>query len=557
MDDQPHAAPPTEPAAPARTPKSYREVTVSAVVFALVIGVVMNAAITYAGLKIGFTIGGSAIAAVLGFGVLRGVLRRGSILETNIAQTAASAINTSNSGVIFTVPVLLLLGVPLVATGKEFWLITLACMAGAALGAVFIIPLRKQMIDIDRLRFPTGTGVAVILKSPGAGAKKSLVLLAGIVIAAVIYLPVGLPQLTSPAKVEDLPKLFEQERISWGDVELTREIASWIEQERAPESVVARGEALSHLAELRWELAKSKTDAERVALQDQIQELDRRIHGELSGDAGISNGLAEAAYEASTETDPGKRTKAWASLRNTDLGWAADPMFGYADLGIRLKAVVDETKPARDQNGDGVPEPVLAHHVDLDQNGRPDLAVTDEHVDAGRLLGLPPHFQLIFAIAPFALGAGYITGRPGLLVLAGGILAYFVITPFAYSAGWMPETTLPGGAPGYGFSAFNRPLGIGLLLGGAMMGVLASLPAIREALKSVATVGRAAVSSGGRDELGLKPLLVASIAAVALLYLAADFVTNRPLNNDVAPISGQPVSAEVGTATYHGYVIAF
>ena len=54
----------------------YREVTWSAVIFGALIGVVMNAALTYTGLKIGFTITGSAIAAVLGFGVLRGILRR-------------------------------------------------------------------------------------------------------------------------------------------------------------------------------------------------------------------------------------------------------------------------------------------------------------------------------------------------------------------------------------------------------------------------------------------------------------------------------------------------
>ena len=48
---------------PIGTPQvPYREVTVAAVVFAIVIGVIMNAAITYAGLKIGFTITGSAIA---------------------------------------------------------------------------------------------------------------------------------------------------------------------------------------------------------------------------------------------------------------------------------------------------------------------------------------------------------------------------------------------------------------------------------------------------------------------------------------------------------------
>ena len=86
----------TPPLVPPGYTSSYPEVTLLAVIFAIMIGVVMNAAITYAGLKIGFTIGGSAIAAVLGFGVLRGLLRRGTILETNIVQTVASAVNTGS-----------------------------------------------------------------------------------------------------------------------------------------------------------------------------------------------------------------------------------------------------------------------------------------------------------------------------------------------------------------------------------------------------------------------------------------------------------------------------
>ena len=180
---------------PTRWSSAYREVTPAALILAIIIGIVMNAAITYAGLKIGFTIGGSAIAAVLGFGILRGILRRGSVLETNIFQTVASSVNTSNSGVIFTVPVLILLGHSLTWASAEFWLITLACVAGAILGTVFIIPLRKQMIDIERLRFPTATGVAIILKSPGAGVKRSLVLLGGMIFSALVFLPAGLPQL--------------------------------------------------------------------------------------------------------------------------------------------------------------------------------------------------------------------------------------------------------------------------------------------------------------------------------------------------------------------------
>ena len=98
----------TQPSQPPAT--GYREVTPLAIAFGILIGVVMNAAITYTGLKIGFTLGGSAIAAVLGWGVLRGLFQKGSILEINIAQTIASSVNTSNSGVIFTVPALFLLG---------------------------------------------------------------------------------------------------------------------------------------------------------------------------------------------------------------------------------------------------------------------------------------------------------------------------------------------------------------------------------------------------------------------------------------------------------------
>ena len=349
----------------------YREVTLSAIVFAVAIGIVMNAAITYAGLKIGFTLGGSAIAAVLGFGILRGVLKRGSILETNIAQTCASAVNTSNSGIIFTVPVLFLLGLPLTITSATFWLITLAAVGGAILGTAFIVPLRKQMIEIDRLRFPTGMGVATILKSPGAGPKKAVVLLAGIVLGASVY----------------------------------------------------------------WFVAAEEFN-----------------------------------------------------------------LFNYGSLGIEV--------------------------------------LTAGEFNAARLLNLPPQFELIFGIAPFALGAGYITGRPGLLILAGGVLAYHLLTPIAYSMGWMPLAVSAADAPAYGFAAFNRPLGIGLLLGGAMAGIVMALPALKGALRSVAAASRL---KGGSDELGLRVVVTAAGLAAILLYAAAYVSGETPFNRK-CPVTGAWVS---------------
>jgi len=511
----------------------YREVTVSAVVFALIIGLVMNAAITYAGLKIGFTIGGSAIAAVLGFGVLRGLMGKGTILETNIAQTCASAINTSNSGIIFTVPVLLLLGIQLSWGDLDFWLIALAGIAGAMLGTAFIIPLRKQMIDIDRLRFPTGTGVAVILKSPGAGPKKAVVLVAGIVLAALIYLPVALPGIQPPANVKNLDKLVASERIKQVDAERTRAIHKWIEQKAAPADVLARGAIVAELQAAKKQLAASTERATRKQIKTRITEIETRLaQTPVAGPYGDS--LCLAAHEANSGAKP------WSSLRSTSLGWAKDPLPGYADLGIRLS-------PVKDASGR------LSSYVDHDGNGQPDLLVTDDHIDFGRMFGLPGQFELILAIAPFALGAGFITGFAGLFVLAGGILAYFFLAPLGMSLGWFPANLEPFQAPGYAFGAFNRPLGIGLLLGGAMMGVVSSFPAIKAALKSVASAGKL---KGGSDELSIKVVAGAAIAAVFLLYLAADFVGNKPLNQN-CPITHDEVSADVDTVEYQGYAIAF
>lgn len=398
--------------------RSYREVTLAAIVFAIVIGVVMNAAITYAGLKIGFTIVGSSVAAVLGFGVLRGLgrlvnPRAGSIVETNIAQTIASSVNTTNSGIIFTVPVLLLLGYSLGVGELRFWLITLACMAGAVLGCAFIIPLRKQMIDIDRLRFPSATAVGAILKSPGAGPKKALVLVSGIVVAMAIYLPTQLPQ----------------------------------------------------------------------------------------------------------------------------FGWP-----GYGAIGWTLPREVDEAKTAAAREVDPEAPEVLTTRVDRDGDGQPDLVIGDEQIDVGRAIGLPDSMLLVFAIAPFALGAGYLTGKVGLTVTAGGVLAYLILNPILFNAGYMPESVQAHEAPGYSQQAINRPLGIGLLLGGAMMGVIVALPAVRAAIKSVAAAGR---TRGGSDELGLMPLVLSVLGAFVVLFFASELTQERP-SNRVCPVTKQTLILGVG-----------
>ena len=64
---------------------------------------------------------------------------------------------------------------------------TFGCIAGAFLGIAFIVPLRKHMIDFERLTYPGGVAVATILKSPGAGVHKAVILLSAAAVSALAH----------------------------------------------------------------------------------------------------------------------------------------------------------------------------------------------------------------------------------------------------------------------------------------------------------------------------------------------------------------------------------
>jgi putative OPT family oligopeptide transporter len=161
----------------------YPELTWHALIVGYILGTLLALSMGYAALILGFSIEGSELAAILGFGILRGLLRRYSIVENNITQTVASAVNGASSGMMFSVPALFILGEP----GFNPYLLTFGCIAGAFLGIAFIIPLRKQMIDYERLTYPGGVAVATILKSPGAGIRKAVLLLGAAGISALLH----------------------------------------------------------------------------------------------------------------------------------------------------------------------------------------------------------------------------------------------------------------------------------------------------------------------------------------------------------------------------------
>jgi len=169
----------------------YPELTWSALLVGYFLGSIIAISIGYAALILGFSIEGSELAAILGWAILRGILRRNSIVENNINQTIASAVNGASSGMMFTLPAMFILGAKGLYPGVEDFsrtLMVLAAITGGVIGLAFVIPLRKQMIDFNRLAYPGGIAVATILKSPGAGRRKALLLLGGAAVSGLVHL---------------------------------------------------------------------------------------------------------------------------------------------------------------------------------------------------------------------------------------------------------------------------------------------------------------------------------------------------------------------------------
>src|SRR6188474_2610897 len=88
--------------------KAPNELSFRAIVLSVILATILAAANTYLGLFAGLTIATAIPAAVVSMAVLR-VLGGGTILENNIVQTGASAGSSIASGVIFTVPALVLM----------------------------------------------------------------------------------------------------------------------------------------------------------------------------------------------------------------------------------------------------------------------------------------------------------------------------------------------------------------------------------------------------------------------------------------------------------------
>src|SRR6187455_3325420 len=146
------------------------QLTFRAIALSVVLAMVLAAANTYLGLFAGMTIASAIPAAVVSMAVLR-ALGGGGILENNIVQTGASAGTSIASGVIFTVPALVLMGYW--DDFKYAWVLAIAGLGGL-LGVLFSVPLRRSLIVDQQMAFPEGKAAAEVLRAgenPAEGIK--------------------------------------------------------------------------------------------------------------------------------------------------------------------------------------------------------------------------------------------------------------------------------------------------------------------------------------------------------------------------------------------------
>lgn len=183
---------------PPTQPRGQSELTFRAVLSGLLVGSLIGASNVCIGLKIGWTFGASITAAVISFALFRGlagILRSPYGAKENlITATAGSAAGTmaSAGGFVACIPALELYYRNNPGTGGNlsYGQLVIWAISVAFLGVFFAVPLRKQMIVREKLKYPTGTAAVETIKAmyaSGAEAvKKARVLLYAGLFAAVV-----------------------------------------------------------------------------------------------------------------------------------------------------------------------------------------------------------------------------------------------------------------------------------------------------------------------------------------------------------------------------------
>ncbi len=163
------------------------EFTVTSIIMGIILAIVFGAANAYLGLRVGMTVSASIPAAVISMGVIRVIMRKNSILESNMVQTIGSAGESLAAGAIFTMPALFLWAEEGLCDMPSLVEITLIALCGGVLGVLFMIPLRNALIVKEHatLLYPEGTACADVLLAGEEGGSNASTVFSGMGFAAI------------------------------------------------------------------------------------------------------------------------------------------------------------------------------------------------------------------------------------------------------------------------------------------------------------------------------------------------------------------------------------
>mgnify|MGYP001128437876 FL=1 len=163
------------------------ELTVTSIIMGVILAVIFGAANAYLGLRVGMTVSASIPAAVISMGVIRKIMKKNSILESNMVQTIGSAGESLAAGAIFTMPALFLWAEEGLTSKPGIVEITLIALCGGILGVLFMVPLRNALIVKEHLTllYPEGTACADVLLAGEEGGANASTVFSGMGLAAV------------------------------------------------------------------------------------------------------------------------------------------------------------------------------------------------------------------------------------------------------------------------------------------------------------------------------------------------------------------------------------
>jgi len=149
--------------------EDVKQLTLRAVLMGGILGMFMSISNLYTTLRLGWSFGIAITCCVLSYVIWNAIralsgnrLSEMTILENNCMQCTASAAGCSTGGTLATA-----VGSLLLITGTHLPWTTLVAFTflTAALGVFMAIPLKRQMINVEQLPFPSGIAAAETLRS--------------------------------------------------------------------------------------------------------------------------------------------------------------------------------------------------------------------------------------------------------------------------------------------------------------------------------------------------------------------------------------------------------